>query len=159
MSGDYSLRQYFYIHGLRNLKVIPKLDLFANGENRKCTRFCALHPFQKEGAEYMGNAMHLIRLDDRVLLIHPPIPLILQALRKFEREGREAILIVPDWKGQIWTPLQTRLLVQKLVLGEAEVVLEKGPDMKKKELALPPGNIAMYLLKNYVQKTQSLCCA
>jgi hypothetical protein len=26
------------------------------------------------------------------------------------------------------------------------VVLEKGPDMKKKELALPPGNFAMYLV-------------
>jgi ribonuclease HI len=60
MSGDYSLRQYFYLHGLRNLKVIPKLDLFANGENRKCTRFCALHPVRKIGTEIMGNAMSLI---------------------------------------------------------------------------------------------------
>jgi ribonuclease HI len=48
MSRDYSLRQYFYQHGLRNLKVIPKLELFANGENKKCTRFCALRPFGKE---------------------------------------------------------------------------------------------------------------
>jgi hypothetical protein len=159
MSGDYSLRQYFYLHGLRNLKVIPKLDLFANAENRKCTRFCALHPFQKEGAEYMGNAMHLIWPNDKVLLIHPPIPLILQALRKLEREGKESILIVPDWKDQIWTPLLKKLSVQMLVLGDAEVVLEKGPDIKKKELALPLGNITMYLLKNYVQRTQSLCCA
>jgi hypothetical protein len=93
------------------------------------------------------------------LLIHPPIPLILQALRKFEREGKEAVLIVLDWKGQIWTPLLRKLSVQKLTLGDAEVVLEKGPDMKKKDLALPPGNIAMYLLKNYVQKTRNLCCA
>jgi hypothetical protein len=107
----------------------------------------------------MGNAMHLIWPDDRVLLIHPPIPLILQALRKFEREGKEAVLIVPDWKGQIWTPLLKKLSVQKLILGDAEVVLKKGPDMKKKELALPPGNIAMYHLKNLVRKTQTLCCA
>jgi hypothetical protein len=53
----------------------------------------------------MGNAMHLIWPSDKVLLMHPPIPLILQALRKFEREGKEAVLIVPDWRGQIWTPL------------------------------------------------------
>jgi hypothetical protein len=144
MRRDYSLRQYFYLHGLRNLRVIPKLDLLANGENMKCTRFCTLHPYQKNGTEYMGNAMHLIWPDDRVLLIHPPIPLILQALRKFEREGKEAVLIVPDWKGQIWTPLLKRFSVQKLVLGDAEVVLEKVPDMKKKELALPPGNVVMY---------------
>jgi hypothetical protein len=159
MSGDYSLKQYFYLHGLRILKVIPKLDLFANGENMKYTRFCALLPSQKIGTEFMGNAMHLIWPDNKVLLIHPPIPLILKALRKFEREGKEAVLIVPGWKGQIWTPLLKRLSVQKLVLGDAEVVLEKGPNMKKKELALPPGNIEMYLLKNYVQRTQSLCCA
>jgi hypothetical protein len=158
MSGDYSLRQYFYIHGLRNLKVIPKLDLLANSENKKCTKFCALHSYQ-ENETFMGNAMHLIWPDDRVLLIHPPIPLILQALRRFEREGKEAILIVPDWKGQIWTPLLKKLSVQKLVLGDAEVVLEKGPDMKKKELALTPGNIVMYLLRNHVQRTQTLCCA
>jgi hypothetical protein len=88
-----------------------------------------------------------------------PIPLILKALRKFEREGKEAVLVVPDWKGQIWTPLLKKLSVQKLVLGDAEVVLEKGPDMKKKELALPLDNIAMYLLKNYVQRTRNLCCA
>jgi hypothetical protein len=94
-----------------------------------------------------------------VLLIHLPIPLILKALSKFEGEGREAVLIVPDWKGQIWTPLLKKLSVQKLVLGDAEVVLEKGPDMKKKELALPPGNIAMYLLKNCVRRTQNLCYA
>jgi hypothetical protein len=138
MSGDYSLRQYFYLHGLRNLKVIPKLDLFANGENMKCTRFCALHPSQKNGTEFMGNAMHLIWTNNLVLLIHPPIPLILKPLKKFEREGREAVLIVPDWKGQIWTPLLKKLSFQKLVLGDAEVVLKKGPHMKKKELALPP---------------------
>jgi hypothetical protein len=76
----------------------------------KCTKFCALRPHQKNGTEYKGNATHLIWMDDRILLIHPPIPLILQALRKFEREGREAVLIVPYWKGQIWTPLLKRML-------------------------------------------------
>jgi hypothetical protein len=106
--------------------------LFAKGEDMKCTRFCALRPYQKNGTEYMDNAMRLIWPNDKVLLIHPPIPLILQALRKFQREGKEAILIVPDWKGQIWTPLLKRLSVQKLVLGDAEIVLEKGPDMKKR---------------------------
>jgi hypothetical protein len=158
MNGDYSLKQYFYLHRLRNLKVIPKLDLFSNRENKKCTKFCALHSYQGNET-FMGNVMHLIWPDDKVLLIHPPIPLILPALRKFEREGKEAVLVVPDWKGQIWTPLLKKLSVQKLILGDAEVVLEKGPDMRKKELALPPGNIAMYLLRNHVRRTQTLCCA
>jgi hypothetical protein len=159
MSGDYSLRQYFYLLSQKDLKVISKLDLFANSENKKCSTFCALRSYQKNEGEFLGNAMHLTWPCDRVLLIHPPIPLILQALRKFEREGKEAVLVVPDWKGQIWTPLLRKLSIQKSVLGDAEVVLEKGPHMKKKELALPPGNIAMYLLKNYVQRTQTLCCA
>jgi hypothetical protein len=60
MSGDYSLKQYFYLHGLRTLKVIPKLDLFTNGENMKCTKFYALFPYGKVGTEFMGNVMHLI---------------------------------------------------------------------------------------------------
>jgi hypothetical protein len=75
----------------------------------------------------MGNAMHLIWPSDRVLLIHHPIPLILKALRKFEREGKVAVVVVPDWKGQIWTPLLKRMSVQKLVLGDAEDILEKAP--------------------------------
>jgi hypothetical protein len=127
MSGDYSLKQYSYLYGLKTLKVIPKLDLFTNEENMKCTKFCALRTKPKVGTEFMGNAMHLIW---KVLLIHPPIPLILKTLRKLEKEGSTAVVVVPDWKGQIWTPLLKRLAVQKLVLGDAEVVLEKGPDMK-----------------------------
>jgi hypothetical protein len=126
MSGDYSLKQYFYLYALKNLKVIPKLDLLANEENMKCTRFCTFCPKQKVGTEFIGNAMHLIWPSDRVLLIHPPIPLILKALRKFEREERVAVVVVPDWKGQICTPLLKRLAVQKLVLGDAEDVLEKS---------------------------------
>jgi hypothetical protein len=159
MSGDYSLKQYFYLQGLRNLKVISKLDLFANKENMKCTKFCSLHQKRKIGTEFMGNAMHLIWPSDRVLLIHLPIPLILKALRKFEKEGNTAVVIVLDWKGQIWTPLLKRMSVQKLVLGDSKIFLEKGPDMKKKELSLPPGYIAMYLLKNPARKIQNLCCA
>jgi hypothetical protein len=100
MSGDYSLKQYFYLHGLRNLKVVPKFDLFTNRENMKCTRFCALCPKRKVGTEFMGNAMYLIWPSDRELLIH-----------------------------------------------------------EEKELSLPPGNIAMYLLNNPARKTQNSCCA
>jgi hypothetical protein len=38
--------------------------------------------------------------------------------------------------------------VKKVVLGNAEYILEKGSLMKKKDLCLPPRNMAMYLLKN-----------
>jgi hypothetical protein len=37
---------------------------------------------------------------------------------------------------------------EKVVLGNAEDILEKGSLMKKKNLCLLPKNMAMYLLKN-----------
>jgi hypothetical protein len=96
----------------------------------------------------MGNAMHLFWQKNSLLLLHPPIPLILRSLQKFEREGKVAVLVVPDWKGQIWTPIVKRLIVNKVVLGNAEDTLVKGTLMKRKDLSLPPGNMAMYFLKN-----------
>jgi hypothetical protein len=96
----------------------------------------------------MGNPMYLFWPKNSLLLLHPPIPLILRSLQKFEREGKVAVLVVPDWKGQIWTPIVKSLCVNKVVLGNAEDTLVKGTLMKKKDLSLPTGNLAMYLLKN-----------
>jgi hypothetical protein len=58
-------------------------------------------PENRDNVHGECNAFNLA--EHKVLLIHPPIPLILKALRKFKREGKEAVLVVPDWKGQIWT--------------------------------------------------------
>jgi hypothetical protein len=55
-------------------------------------------------------------------------------------------MIAPDWKGQIWTPILKRLSVKKVVLGNAEDILEKGSLMRKKDLCLPPGNMAVHIL-------------
>jgi hypothetical protein len=79
-------------------------------------------------------------------LIHPPIPLIYRALQKFSREGKMGVLITPDWKGQIWSPLLRKMSIRKIVLGPSRNVLRKGPLMKKRNLCLPPGNIAIHLL-------------
>jgi hypothetical protein len=82
-----------------------------------------------------------------------------EIIEKIQKRRERSSSDSPRLEGSNMDPLLKKLSVQKLVLGDAEVVLEKGPDMKKKELALPLGNIAMYLLKNYVRRTQNLCCA
>jgi hypothetical protein len=46
---------------------------------------------------------------------------------------------------------------EKVVLKNAEDILEKGSLMKKNDLCLPPGNVDMYLLKNRRLMTQTAC--
>jgi hypothetical protein len=80
--------------------------------------------------------------------MHLPISLILKVLQKLEREGGTGILVVPDWKGQVWSPIVRPLSVQKIVLGDAEQLFEKEAQIKKKELYLLLREIDTYLLKN-----------
>jgi hypothetical protein len=131
LSGDYSVKEEALLAGLETLRMFPQLDLFASKENRWYTHFCSL----KRNAttlNYKRNPMHLLWEKDKVLL--PPIPLIVRILQKFEREGSVGVMIAPDWKSQIWTPILKLLSVKKIVLGNVEDILEKGSLMKKKDL-------------------------
>jgi hypothetical protein len=49
--------------------------------------------------EHISDALRLNWTGKKIYL-HPPPPLVLKTLSKAEREGTEAILIVPTWKGQ-----------------------------------------------------------
>jgi hypothetical protein len=112
LSGDYFLKEQALRAGLETLKLCPQLDLFATKQNRWCTHYCSLKR-DVSTPSYMGNAMHLFWPKNNVLLLNPPIPLLLRSLQKFEREGKVAVLIAPDWNCQIWTPILKRLSVKK----------------------------------------------
>jgi hypothetical protein len=55
--------------------------------------------------------------DDPSFPLHPPIPLIQKTLQKFQQECSLGIIILPDWKGRIWSPLLQHLTMRKIILG------------------------------------------
>jgi hypothetical protein len=52
--------------------------------------------------------------------LHPPIPLLLKALKKFQEERKIAILIVPSW------PSMDRLIILTIPVEKSENVLING---------------------------------
>jgi hypothetical protein len=161
-SGDYSLKKGILEKICPVIGIYPDVDLFASKRNHLLQTYCSLRyqPAHKvnpppglirtrkkgDAGNPLGNAFHL-NWKGLTPLIHPPIPLIYRALEKFSNEGDMSILIAPDWPGQTWNSLLHKLHVKKIVLGDSEEVLEKGPGMKRRNMKLPPGKIALFLLK------------
>jgi hypothetical protein len=90
------------------------------------------------------------------VLLHPPIPLLLKVLKKFQEEGKIVTLIAPSWKGQVWTDLLKKLTISTIPLGKSENFLIKGKAIVKRDLQLPPENLNAYLLRNssFTMKTK-----
>jgi hypothetical protein len=90
----------------------------------------------------VGNAL---RIDWRKfvnpVLLHPPIPLILKTIQKFTTEGSKSILIVPKWKGQVWSTLVEEFTMSRITFGNAENILIPEKNMGKRNMFLPPGKL------------------
>jgi hypothetical protein len=158
-SGDYSIKKDILFKAVNQMKIHVNVDLFASTKNHRLLTFCSLRcPPQptkesntkliKKGGNPLGNAFHIHWGGGMVPLMHPPIPLIGRTLRKFAEEGKTGILIAPDWKGQVWSPLLNKLKRRKILLGESSEILVPGPGMKRRDQQLPPGKLAMYLLRS-----------
>jgi hypothetical protein len=157
-AGDYRLKKAYLKPALRELQIKPDIDLFASKRNAQLNIFGSVSrpgrqvvPGPRGGPEIIQeNIGNALLSDWRAMtpLIHPPIPLVTRSLQKFIRDGtKKGILVVPDWKGQSWSHLLKSLSVKKIILGSSTEVLQKGRLMRGRNRALPPGNIALHLLK------------
>jgi hypothetical protein len=117
LSGDYQIKKALLWPALKKLNFRPNVNLFARTSNALLRTFCSLKSAKakrkrkendalakKPESIRLGNAFQ-IKCSKMNPIIHHPIPLIMKSLRKFEEEGEHAVLIVPDWKGQPWSPL------------------------------------------------------
>ncbi|KAA6368906.1 MAG: hypothetical protein EZS28_035568 [Streblomastix strix] len=66
---------------------------------------------------------------------------ILKALAKVERDKAQAIIIVLDLKGQVWSSLLSEMRVDEVDLGLAEECLERNQVMADLNLQVPPGRM------------------
>jgi hypothetical protein len=63
-------------------------------------------------------------------------------------EGSKVILIVPKWKGQVWSTLVEEFTMSRITLGDAENILIPGKNMGRRNMFLPPGKLKTRLLMN-----------
>jgi hypothetical protein len=138
-SGDYSLSQIAYDRGIRILRVIPQIDLFADNTNRKCVRYMTIG--HHAGAAGRDAFVQVWR--GYYFFIHPPIPLILRCVRKVIQDGTQGVMVVPAWKGQPWGELLHRITLQQVDLGKSNEILHPGPHMTRAGTQLPPGTLLM----------------
>jgi hypothetical protein len=154
-SGDYSLKEGVLMKAEATLGETAEVDLFANARNKQKEKYCTV---EKDRNAVGRNAMNMSWTDGTVLL-HPPIPMITRVLVKVQTDHARAILIVPAWRGQIWSPLLRTLTVKgPVVLGKCEELLEMGPGMKAKRAALPPGLLAASVLLGCEKTTRVRHC-
>jgi hypothetical protein len=154
-AGDYQLNPEVFNSICNKLHFYPKVDLSASKQNHLLSNWGGLRAPVKdiEGSTYVGNAFNMEWKNFKPFL-HPPIPLIFRTLKKFQREANQrALFVAPDWQGQYWSPLLKELTDRKVVIGPiTEDLLMPGSRMRRrikgdKGTLLPPGNLAIYILR------------
>ncbi len=151
-SGDYSIRQEVLDLLCTVMEIKPTLDPFSSLSNHKCQRFWTRSPEEKASgtdgmtAQWSGELM---------TLLHPPIPLILPALKKTREEKAQALLLLPDWRGQAWEPMIQEMAVREIHLGPAEEILIPGEAMTAAGMSLPPGGYRAVLVNGDRQQEKT----
>jgi hypothetical protein len=100
----------------------PEVDLFATRFNNQCEKFVTLFP---DPRAYATDAFSLDWRGLGLVYAFPPFNQIGRVLAKLYSEGGEMILVVPDWKGAVWSPgLEELKIDQPLRLTENLVDLD-----------------------------------
>jgi hypothetical protein len=151
-SGDYSLKPGVLAAAERQLGVRAAFDLFATRLNAQTAAYCTPRLDGKALKIRVVQVRSALRIADwatlGVVLAHPPIRVIPRTLAKIRQDRAKAILIAPFWPGAIWNgALQSMIVRGPVTLGACEEVLQPGPTMQRKDYALPPGELAAYLLQ------------
>lgn len=139
-SGDYSIRREKLDEVMRWFQFPVTLDAFATATNAKVPRWCG------PGSQLAEDGLEFPWKNEQVLA-HPPIPLILQTLRKIEREGAQTLLLLPGWRGQVWEKDLERLETGKVIFPSSAEVLEEGRWMIARQTKLPPGPYLAVLIR------------
>ncbi|XP_041978933.1 uncharacterized protein LOC121732959 [Aricia agestis] len=97
---------------LKNLSVIPVIDLFATRVNKKCVKFVS---WFNDPDAFTIDAFTLDWSKIGIFYAFPPVAIIPKVLRKIIVDKAEGIVVVPLWPTQPWYPMFLRLLASKLV--------------------------------------------
>ncbi|XP_046143215.1 uncharacterized protein LOC123988170 [Osmia bicornis bicornis] len=101
----------------------PEVDLFVNGENRKCEKFISWRP-DPEAIQIDAFTVSWSKLK---FYAFPPFSLILKTLVKVKRDKATGIMVVPRWLEQPWYPLFRELLLKEPLIFEPDNNLLMSP--------------------------------
>jgi hypothetical protein len=143
-AGDYSLKDNIFKQMINTLEAQITCDLFANRKNRKHPLYCSLS--LRDNRSLARDAFLIPWKSLGLPLIHPPIPLLLRALRKIKQEKIRAVVVTPHWLGQPWTNSLRTMIVKGMKLGQSSLTLDLGSEMLRRQDKLPPGEMAAFLV-------------
>jgi hypothetical protein len=87
------------------------------------------------------------------LNLHPPIEKIMKTLAKVEKDRAQAVIVVPTWRGQLWTNLLNRMSVKRVDLGLSEQIQKPGKLIADNPLVkLSPGRMEAHLAISTVRE-------
>jgi ribonuclease HI len=132
---EYYLKEETYRMVTAALRFEPEIDVFA------------ATPYLLSGTEveFPKDALRT-RWSGKRLFLHPPIHLLTQTISKSYREEAEALLLAPQWAGQPWISILSKIEVGRMVLGSYEETMITTPRFRREGWCLPPGNVMAVLL-------------
>jgi ribonuclease HI len=143
LAGDYQMKPAVLTQALNTLGVACTADMFAAPWNAQMQRWVGW----SQASSFMRPDAMTQSWEGEVPYLFPPISLMGRVLQKVLREKiPKAVVVVPHWPGQVWWPVLQRLAIRSLDAGPACEVLIRGPLMRKRKRALPPGRILIVSL-------------
>jgi ribonuclease HI len=140
---DYAVKPEIVTEVVRQLRLHPQVDVFADRHNHVVPEYCTLDAADTGALAIDGM---LLNWSGRTLWLHPPITLIGAVLSKLRQEKTRGILVVPDWSGQTWSRDIRRLATGSTTLGPYEECMIPGDLFRKNRWKLPPGNAVAHSL-------------
>ncbi|KAA6392864.1 MAG: putative reverse transcriptase [Streblomastix strix] len=151
-NGDYYVKQKVLDQALAILGLPVWLDIFASRTNKRLRSYCNLLPDHQAYA-VNGYSFNWSQINP---YLHPPISQILKVLRKVRDDNAEAVLVIPSWKGQVWSRWIEEMKIAEVDLGESNECLEMGKLMKDLHQQLPPGRMkAVRLTSMHLENSYS----
>ena len=124
-SGEWSLLYSVFDDIIHSFKVTPTIDLFANRNNCKVSRFISWQP--DPFALCFNTFLQFV--DSEYFWAFPPFNLITKFLRKVHLEELEGIIVVPGWSTQPFFSLLLDLLVDVPIIIRWRDNLLEHPQM------------------------------
>ncbi|KAA6388973.1 MAG: hypothetical protein EZS28_015499 [Streblomastix strix] len=147
-NGDYYVKQKVLDKALAILGLPVQQDIFASRTNKRLRSYCnSLLDHQAYAVN--GYSFSWSQINP---YLHPPISEILKVLRKVREDNAEAVLVIPSWKGQVWSRWIEEMKIAEVDLGEGNECLEMGKLMKDLHQQLPPGRMKAVRLTNMRQE-------
>ena len=93
---------------LRDLEIMPTIDLFASRINNQFTTYVSYRP---DPGAFAIDALS-ISWTSLEFYAFPPFSVIPHVLKKIQEDKASGILVVPDWPTQAWYPKAMKLLTR-----------------------------------------------